>query len=280
MPDILLHLLPSASAITATVLYGVLGFAYWQQIFGKNTPQNPPQSSWRFSLQIVALICHAASLALNMFGTGAMQFSFSLALSLTLWLASGIYLLEGLAAKVSALQPIVLPIAAIGALLPVMFPHSHVIAHVSTFGFSLHFLTAMLAYGLFTLSAFHAILMSFLEKKLHQKVEHTRMGQFPPLLTMEALLFRIIGIAFVLLTITLISGLFFSEEIFGKAVAFDHKTVFAIASWLIYSALLIGRKRYGWRGKVAVRWTLIGFAMLFLAYIGTNFVLEVILGRI
>ena len=96
---------------------------------------------------------------------------------------------------------------------------------------------------------------------------------------MESLLFRLIAIAFVLLTLTLGTGIVFSESLFGKAFRFDHKTVFAITSWLMFGALLIGRHFRGWRGRIALRWTLAGFVTLLLAYVGSRFVLEVILGR-
>ena len=82
-----------------------------------------------------------------------------------------------------------------------------------------------------------------------------------------------------LLTLTLASGIIFSEELFGKAMRFNHKTVFGILSWVIFAALLGGRSLYGWRGRIAVRWTLTGFLMLVLAYVGSKFVLEVVLGR-
>jgi ABC-type uncharacterized transport system permease subunit len=96
---------------------------------------------------------------------------------------------------------------------------------------------------------------------------------------MEALLFRIIWAGFVLLTATLATGVLYSEELFGRAARFNHKTVFGVLSWIIFAALLGGRHVYGWRGRVAVRWTLTGFLMLVLAYVGSKFVLEVILGR-
>jgi ABC-type uncharacterized transport system permease subunit len=96
---------------------------------------------------------------------------------------------------------------------------------------------------------------------------------------MEALLFRIIWAGFILLTLTLVSGVVYSEELFGKAAKLNHKTVFGIVSWVIFAALLGGRHVYGWRGRIAVRWTLAGFLALVLAYIGSKFVLEVILGR-
>ena len=78
---------------------------------------------------------------------------------------------------------------------------------------------------------------------------------------------------------TLVTGVIYSEELFGRAARFNHKTVFGVLSWIIFAALLGGRHVYGWRGRVAVRWTLAGFLMLVLAYVGSKFVLEVILGR-
>jgi ABC-type uncharacterized transport system permease subunit len=82
-----------------------------------------------------------------------------------------------------------------------------------------------------------------------------------------------------MLTLTLGSGMLFSEELFGRPLQFTHKGVFGIASWVIFGALLAGRQIYGWRGRTALRWTLAGFLALVLAYIGTKFVLEVILRR-
>ncbi|HET6592901.1 MAG TPA: cytochrome c biogenesis protein CcsA, partial [Xanthomonadales bacterium] len=105
------------------------------------------------------------------------------------------------------------------------------------------------------------------------------LSQLPPLLTMEKLLFRIIWAGFILLTATLVTGVVFTEELFGKAAKLNHKTLFGVVSWIIFAALLCGRHVYGWRGRVAVRWTLAGFLALVLAYVGSKFVLEVILGR-
>jgi ABC-type uncharacterized transport system permease subunit len=101
----------------------------------------------------------------------------------------------------------------------------------------------------------------------------------PPLLTQERLLFRLITAAFVLLTCTLATGLAFSETLFGQPLRFDHKTLFAVLSWATFAALLAGRHFYGWRGRTALRWTLSGFVLLLLAYIGSRFALEVVLGR-
>jgi ABC-type uncharacterized transport system permease subunit len=96
---------------------------------------------------------------------------------------------------------------------------------------------------------------------------------------MEKILFRIIWTGFLLLTMTLLSGIIFSQEVFGQSVTFSHKTLFGFISWGVFAALLIGRQFYGWRGRTAIRWTLAGFIILLLAYIGSKFVLEIILDR-
>jgi ABC-type uncharacterized transport system permease subunit len=83
----------------------------------------------------------------------------------------------------------------------------------------------------------------------------------------------------VLLTLTLVSGALFSEQLFGKPLQFTHKIVFSVLGWLVFGALVFGRHRYGWRGRSALRWVLAGTGLLFLAYVGSKFVLEVLLGR-
>jgi ABC-type uncharacterized transport system permease subunit len=96
---------------------------------------------------------------------------------------------------------------------------------------------------------------------------------------MEKLLFRMIGFGFVLLTLTVLSGVVFSEELFGQPMRWDHKTVFTLLSWMLFGLLLAGRRFRGWRGKTALSFTLSGFATLLLAYVGSRFVLEVLLHR-
>ena len=235
---------------------------------------------WERTAILLALALQASSLYEGLFGAGGMRFSFSFALSLMCWLAVLIYWLESFRSRMDGLQPMVLPLAALCTALPIFIPQLHVNARPDAWGFKLHFIAAMLAYSLFTLSALHAVFMSFVERKLHQKDLGKHLASLPPILTMEALLFRMIFSAFLLLTLTLGSGLMFSEMIFGKAIVFDHKTLFAFASWGIFAALLAGRHIYGWRGRIALRWTLAGFLVLLLAYIGTRFVSEVLLGRI
>jgi len=171
----------------------------------------------------------------------------------------------------------VLPPAAIFVLLSAISIQHYVPPHTEASWFVAHVSVAILAYSLFTFAAMHALLMAVAERTLHKQPTWFKLPSFPPIMLMESLLFKVIGIAFVLLTLTLLSGMLFSEQIFGKPLQFNHKIIFSIASWLIYGWLLFSRHQYGWRGKTAIRWTLSGFGLLLLAYIGSKFVYEVLL---
>jgi ABC-type uncharacterized transport system permease subunit len=94
---------------------------------------------------------------------------------------------------------------------------------------------------------------------------------------MESLLFQMLTTGIAFLSISLASGFLFIENLFAQHLV--HKTVLSILAWLIFTGLLIGRSRYGWRGKTAIQWTLIGFISLLLAYFGSKLVLELILQR-
>jgi ABC-type uncharacterized transport system permease subunit len=118
-----------------------------------------------------------------------------------------------------------------------------------------------------------------IEQRLHRGAPATANPDTPPLLTLENYLFRLITAGFVLLTITLASGIVFSEQLFGKPVTFNHKNVLSVAGWCVFAVLLMGRWRYGWRGRTALKWILGGTLLLVLGYLGSKFVLEVILHR-
>jgi ABC-type uncharacterized transport system permease subunit len=273
MTPILLHLVPAA-------LFGILAFHFWRSRYRKGAQgEASGLRTWERVLLLATLVLQGAGLYGDLFPEGGMRFGFSYALTTIMWLALVFFWIESLYTRLDGLQMLGLPLAAVCALLPLVAPGQHALAHVDSPVFRAHFLMAMLAYSLFTLAALHALLMAVAEKQLHRGRLTRAMINLPPLLTMEALLFRLILIAFILLTLTLASGVLFSESLFGRALSFDHKTVFAIASWVIFAALLAGRHFYGWRGRKALRWTLAGFVVLMLAYVGTRFVLEAVLHR-
>ena len=277
MPDIVSH-------VVASALYGVLALHFWNTRWrvrpaaSPSTPAARGLQRWERAAILVPLAAQGALLYSELFAKSELRFGFAYALSAMLWLTVLFYWLESFVYDLDAMQPPVLALAALAVPLPVLFPGHAGAAYAGSFEFRLHLVLAMLAYSLFTIALLHALLMAAAERRLHRK-EGAALGALPPLLTLERLLFRLIGAAFVLLTVTLATGFAFSETLFGRAVRFDHKTVFGVLSWLTFGLLLAGRRLYGWRGRTALRWTLSGFVLLFLAYIGSRFVLEVVLGR-
>ncbi len=231
---------------------------------------------------------HGALLAFDLFAAESFRFGFALALSVTVWLTVFFIWVEGFFVSTRGLLPIVLPVAAACVVLPPLFPGSVVNQAQDPLALRLHLLVAISAYSLLTIAALHALLMTSLDRQLHApdtpgigaQLFPQLSRQVPPLLAMERLLFQLIGAGFALLTLTVISGVLFSEELFGRALRFDYKTVFTLLAWVIFGSLLAGRWIFGWRGRVALRWTLTGFVMMFLAYVGSRFVLEVILHRV
>jgi ABC-type uncharacterized transport system permease subunit len=226
----------------------------------------------------LGLLIHGWLLYKDIFADG-FNLGFYNALSLIFWLTVLVYWLANLKHQLHSLQAFVLPPAAIFALLPAFAVSNHYMPEAAQPLFLAHIGIALLAYSLFTFAALHALLMTIAERSLHNKSSIIKLPSFPPLMVMEGLLFKVIKIGFVLLTFTLISGMLFSEQIFGKPMQYNHKTIFSIASWIIYGWLLFGRYQYGWRGKKAIHLTLIGFVLLLLAYVGSKFILQVILGR-
>ena len=285
MSDILLY------ALTA-LLYAALGLYFWRTRWSVGGAAARADAgaglvAWERLAILAPLLLHSYLLYASLFAAAELHFGFSQALSVTLWLTVLIYWVESLIYDVKGMHALVLPLAAVCALLPAFFSGPQMPGYTQTFVFRVHLLVAMLAYSLFTIAALHATLMTVLERRLHGGKYATSgeslagpWASLPPLMTLETLLFRILTLGFVLLSLTLASGFVFSEELFGKAARLNHKTVFGVISWMIFAALLIGRYSWGWRGRSALRWTLAGFAALLLAYVGSMFVLEVILGRV
>jgi ABC-type uncharacterized transport system permease subunit len=239
----------------------------------------PRPAMWAHAAMLAPLALHGYLLSGSMFGADGLRLGVGNALSAILWITVLIYWSSGFVQRLDGLQMLIMPVAAVAVLMPALLPATQSLPNTELFAFRAHIIVSLAAYSLFTIASLHVLLMAIIERRLHTGIVPAPLQRMPPLLTMEKLLFRIILAGFVLLTLTLASGIVFSEELFGKAARFNHKTVFGVVSWLIFGALLAGRYGYGWRGRVAMRWTLTGFLMLILAYIGSRFVVEVILGR-
>jgi ABC-type uncharacterized transport system permease subunit len=228
----------------------------------------------------VALVLHAMLLYRSVITPEGLDLGVANAISLLVWLTVLIYWFAGLAFDgLAGMLGLMSPVALLAVLLQAVIPTRHLVTYGGSPLFTLHFAIAMLAYSLFIVATVHALVMLAEEKWLHRGVLPPFLKSLPPLMEMEALLFRILLAAFVLLTLTVASGLLFSEQLFGKPFTVTHKTVFGVISWVIFGSLLAGHYFRGWRGRTAVIWTLAGFTALMLAYVGSKVVLELVLGR-
>lgn len=257
----------------AATLYAV---SAWHLLKREPRSQAP---LWVFAVLLGAIVIHAGLLGQSVFRPDAIHLGFSNAVSLVAWLSVSIYALTALRVPLPRIQGWVASIAAVSVLLPLVLPDARAVPFSDRLGFRTHLVFSLLAYCLLFIAALQALLMSAFEKRLHHGASAAGMTGMPPLLTLESVLFKLVGAGFVLLTLAVGSGILFSEEIFGKALGMSHKVFFALASWLVFGALLAGRLIWGWRGRVAVRWTIVGFTMLLLAYVGSKFVLQILLHR-
>ena len=224
-----------------------------------------------------AVLLHAMILAQTVFQPAGLNLGFFNALSFTAWLINVVLLAAAMVRPVENLGIIILPFGAITVVLGRLFPTERIVADPGQWPLELHILIAILAYSLLSLAATQALLLAVQDYRLR----HHRPGGFlraiPPLTVMESLLFQMIGAGFVLLGITLISGLFFLRDLFAQHLV--HKVVLSFMAWSVFGVLLWGRWRFGWRGRTAIRWTLSGFTFLALAYFGSKLMLELILQR-
>ncbi len=269
----------------AALAYAVLAGSLWRRLTGAGSVEHTGRIA-RVCL-LGALLLHGIALQQSMLGAQHLFIGWALALSAAVWLGMVVFWLESLIVRIDGLQLLLLPAATISCALAAVFPQGQFVPHADNAWLRVHLLIALAAYGLITIAAVHAMLMALLDRHLHRPLDVPSerglisrvLDSQPPLLVQEQLLFRVIWIGFVVLTLAVGSGSIASMMLTGKVLPFDHKTVFTLLSWLTFGVLLIGRHVRGWRGRVALRWTLTGFAFLILAYTGSRFVLEVILQR-
>ena len=236
----------------------------------------------------VILVIHGIALHDSVFTSQGFVFGFAQDLSLIAWVGLAFYWFQSWFLPIASLRWLVLCFALVCSVLPMIFSGTLISpTAVSDPWFKGHFIVATIAVGLLSLAAMHAILMSVQDRALHRQlaiIPNSRIGHWledlPPLMTMESLLFNLLYVGFALLSLTVFSGLLFSQTLFGKPLVFDHKTIFALISWFLFAGLLVARWRVGLRGRAAVRWVLSAYTALLLAYVGSRFVLEVILQRV
>jgi len=230
-----------------------------------------------FLLSIVAAILHALLLSRTILVPTGLNLGFFNALSFTGWLVALVLISSALLRPIESLGVILLPFSASTLLLGLIFPSQRIVVDSTHWPLEIHILLSILAYALLTLAAVQALLIAVQDRRLRSRHPGGFMRALPPLVTMEVLLFQMIGVGFVLLSLALLTGFLFLKDIFAQHLV--HKTVLSTAAWTVFAVLLWGRWYYGWRGRMAIRWTLSGFLALMLSYFGSKLVLELLLQR-
>ena len=227
-------------------------------------------------MTILALTFHGADIFFTMRIAGGWDLGLFTTLEVAAWLMAFIAFLAG--AKIPQAHPgmIIYPLVALSLILKTTLPAEQT-TNLPNPALEWHILLSLAAYSLFTLAAVQAIVLAIQEQQLRQRHLAGLMRKLPPLQTMETALFQLIGGGFILLTIGLLTGVLFIEDIFAQHLV--HKTALSIVAWCVFATLLWGRWQYGWRAKTAIKWTLIGFSFLVLAYLGSKLVLEFLLSH-
>jgi len=220
---------------------------------------------------------HTAFKLLQIQHESAINFGFFSTTSLVALIVVWVLLIATLTKPVEKLGIVLFPIAAIMLGFDMIFPEQRHTLHINNWAMNTHIMTSIVAFSLLNIAAIQAVLLSFQDYQLKKHNPKRFILSLPSLQSMESFLFQMITAGFVFLSISLVSGFFFIEDLFAQHLV--HKTVLSIAAWIIFSGLLMGREKYGWRGQTAIKWTLTGFGVLLLAYFGSKLVLELILKR-
>lgn len=232
-------------------------------------------SRWFLSLSVAALLCHFAVVVLSIITDGVAELGF-FKVSAIIFLAINTLCMVSLAYRpLQNLLVVLFPLSALAVVVATYGPESTPIHTDLPTGLLLHIGGSILAYAVLTLAAAQAALLAVQDHLL--KHRHTRglIQVLPPLQRMETMLFELLWIGEILLSLAILSGFVFLDDIFAQRMV--HKTVLTLGAWLLLALLLWGHHRLGWRSTTAVRLTLTGFGLLVLAYFGTKLVLELVL---
>lgn len=264
------------AGVGAMLLYGACTLQlirHWRQ---PQAAAKPVQDT-AMRLPWAAAALHAASLWPALFGAAGVDFGFLNMADLVALLIVALVLLVSARHPADKLGAILFPLAGLLLGLKLAMPQPPHYLHNTSMPIQFHILASVLAYSILNLAAVQALLVALQDWHLRKKHSLPLLGALPPLQTMETFLFRLISAGFLLLTLSLSTGLAYVDNLFAQHLA--HKTTLSIAAWLVFALLLWGRAARGWRGRTAMRWTLGGFIVLMLAYFGSKMVLEMILHR-
>jgi len=237
----------------------------------------PARARWPEAALAIGWLAHALSLALDVFGVGAAipgaRFGFAPALSATVWIVLAVHTIESRLLPLPGVRRVLALAGAVVVLLAAIYP-GETRPHAGSPWLPMHWLLGVVAYGLLAVAVLHAWLLDTAERRLRGRATGApRSPGALPLMHLERLTFRFVEVGFIVLTSALLLGAWMAPW------RWDHKTVLSLLGWATFAVLIGGRHWRGWRGRQATRWVYAGGVLLLLAYVGSRFVLEVILHR-
>ncbi len=262
----------AAIALYALTFVVILWRTYYLSVNEQDGKRSTMLTAWG-----MACLLHAIYLYPQTFTVQGLNLTFYNTVSVLFFIVAVLILVLSIARKTEFLGLLVLPMVVASIILTIVRPEVAA-SSLNLHGLQLHIVTSLFAFSVLAISALQSILLVTQDRHLrkHQLGGMTR--ALPPLHDTEKFLFQTIAVGFALLSVALITGFLFLENIFEQHVA--HKTILSILAWLVFALLLWGRWQFGWRGSAAMRWTLGGFGFLILAYLGSKFVQELILHRV
>lgn len=269
-------MLTGLTGLLAIILYLTATVLLVRQLLRPATER--PGRNTIITLGLAAVAVHGMSLYAVLLKPHGIDLGFFNALSLIFWLISFVLLISAYRRPLEALCVPFLLLAAASILLTMTVTSQHILLINVAWQLQVHIIVSIFAYSILTIAIVQAALLAVQDRRLRNHRPGGLIRVLPPLQDMESFLFQLIAIGFILLTISLLTGTLFIDDMFARHLA--HKTVLSIIAWSIFLVLLWGRYRLGWRGKTAMRWTFWGFLTLMLAYLGSKLVLELILQRV
>jgi len=236
--------------------------------FTKNSSTHPHQKTVSLLISF-AIVVQALNFS-DFYTTGGIVFGLANSASFIAWLIAALLFLSSFSQPVHALGILVYPLAAITLIFAGVFPD--IDGKVVSLSVASHVILSIAAYALLAIALCQSILLRIQENHLHAKKINSFINKLPPLQTMECLLFQSVRVGFYFLTLSLVSGMIFIDDLFAQHLV--HKTALSIVAWVIFATLVFGRSIFGWRGKQAITAIQVGFVILVIAYFGSKFVLE------
>ena len=280
--------------VVAICLYVVVSRLIWRHATAATTIEaadgaalkSAGVTATRLRLLVAAALClHALQLydQLLYFNAGSagsggvLNLALGNLVSLVAWMTVALFLAASMLKQTLNLGLIVVPWGLLGLVIGWLAPGEPFLLENLPRGIGRHIAIAIPAYGVLSIAFAQALILWIQERQLHKPNPGSFFPALPALETMESNLFQLTLLGFVLLTVNLITGMLNTRQNYGALLLFNHHILLALLAWGGFGGLLLGRKIFGWRGRIAARWTIIAFVMLVLAYFGTRFVSGVIL---